>query len=85
MGDRSFQKGRHDTLHNDTQHIGLNRDTHHNDIQNKGLNVEASYVNIMLDRSTYPNLKLVQFIILSEKLIVNKTQLVKPGKGAGIS
>jgi hypothetical protein len=48
-------------------------------------NGEASYVNIMPNGCTYPGLKLVQFIILSEKTYnVNKMHQLKPGKGAGI-
>jgi len=35
-----------------------------------GPNGETSYVNITLDGCMFPSLKLVQFITLSEKLII---------------
>jgi hypothetical protein len=46
--------------------------------------LEASQINITLDGCTYPGQKLAQFILSEKNYSVNKTLLLKTGKGAGI-
>jgi hypothetical protein len=58
-------------------------DIHHHDTQYKILNGEESHLNKTLDGCMYTGHKLVQLITVSEKHIVNRTHLLKPGIGAG--